>query len=90
MLLKCCHNDNKELVLVPLDAATDSSGKIPLLPQDADPLHFWRDNSVSSFVQPPLPLVATVSAVLATEAIMRTSVEQHQVAYAGLERWNLY
>ena len=38
-------------------------------PQDADPLGFWRDNSASSLLRPLLPLVASVSAVPATEAI---------------------
>jgi hypothetical protein len=42
---------------------------MPVLPQEADPLGFWRDNSASSLLQPLLPLAASVSAVLATEAI---------------------
>jgi len=43
--------------------------KMPVLPQDADPLGFWRDNSASSLLRPPLPLAASVSAVPAAEAI---------------------
>jgi hypothetical protein len=41
----------------------------PLLSQDADPLVFWRDNSASPLLQPLLPVVASVSAVPAIEAI---------------------
>ena len=50
----------------------DSAGRAwdrRLLPQDADPLVFWRDNSASPLLQPLLPLVASVSAAPATEAI---------------------
>ena len=52
-----------------LDAAIDAYRKMPVLPQEADPLGFWRDNSASSLLQPLLPLAASVSAVPATEAI---------------------
>ena len=52
-----------------LDVAIESYRKMPVLPQDADPLGFWRDNSASSLLRPLLPLAASVSAVPATEAI---------------------
>ena len=52
-----------------MDVAIDAYRKMPVLPQDADPLGFWRDNSTSSLLQPLLPLVASVSAVPATEVI---------------------
>ena len=52
-----------------LDMSIDAYRKMPVLPQDADPLVFWRDNSASPLLQPLLPLVASVSAVPATEAI---------------------
>jgi hypothetical protein len=43
-----------------LDAAIDAYRNIPVLPQDADPLGFWRDNSASSLLQPLLPLAASI------------------------------
>ena len=52
-----------------LDAAIDAYRKMPALPQEADPLVIWRDNSASSLLRPLLPLAASVSAVPATEAI---------------------
>jgi hypothetical protein len=52
-----------------LDMAIDAYRKMPVLPQYADPLVFWRDNSASPLLQPLLPLVASVSAVPAIEAI---------------------
>ncbi len=52
-----------------LDLAIESYRKLPVLPQDADPLGFWRDNSASLLLRPLLPLAASVSAVPATEAI---------------------
>ncbi len=42
---------------------------MPVLSQDADPLRFWEANSAATVLQPLLPLVASVSAVPATEAI---------------------
>uniref|UniRef100_A0A7S0MUZ2 HAT C-terminal dimerisation domain-containing protein n=1 Tax=Cryptomonas curvata TaxID=233186 RepID=A0A7S0MUZ2_9CRYP len=44
------------------------SGAVPLS-QDADPLRFWEANSTATVLQPLLPLVASVAAVPATEAI---------------------
>ncbi len=52
-----------------LDVAIESYRKLPVLPQEADPLGFWRDNSASSLLRPLLPLAASVSAVPATETI---------------------
>ena len=49
--------------------AIDAYQKMPVLPQDANPLVFRRDNSALPLLQPLLPLVASVSAVPATEAI---------------------
>ena len=34
-----------------LDAAIDAYRKMPALPQEADPLVFWRDNSASSLLR---------------------------------------
>jgi hypothetical protein len=51
-----------------LDVAIESYRKMPVLPQDADPLGFWRDDSASLLLRPLLPLAASVSAVPATEA----------------------
>jgi hypothetical protein len=52
-----------------LDIAIDAYKKMPVLSQDGDPLGFWRDNSVSSLLQPLLPLAGSVAAVPATKAI---------------------
>jgi hypothetical protein len=47
------------------DVAIESYRKLPVLLQGADPLGFWRDNSLHRLL---LPLAASVSAVPATEA----------------------
>jgi hypothetical protein len=49
--------------------AINAYRKMPVLPQEADPLVFWRDNSASPPLQPILPLVASISALPASEAI---------------------
>jgi hypothetical protein len=51
-----------------LDETIDAYRKMPVLPQDAHPLGFWRDNSASTLLLPLLPLAASVLAVPATEA----------------------
>jgi hypothetical protein len=52
-----------------LDVAIETYRQMPVLSQDADPLRFWEANSTATVLQPLLPLVASVSAVPATEAI---------------------
>ena len=52
-----------------LDVAIETYRQMPVLSQDADPLRFWEANSAATVLQPLLPLVASVSAVPATEAI---------------------
>ena len=52
-----------------IDVAIETYRQMPVLSQDADALRFWEANSAATVLQPLLPLVASVAAVPATEAI---------------------